>query len=114
MSEFSREVAKLSTKMEKTSLDNKVVDKHRPTMTVRSVSCTESHNNGETVDGDDELAPLPKEKLNMKLETAGQELVDCVCEPVSQDGSSIHYTCKYQLGAGGDAKIEGKFALKMP
>ena len=79
-------------------------------------------NHVDGADGDDDdqaasdLVQEFEEKLELKLETAGHEPVDCVCEAVASDKDSVQYECKYQMGEATEkkARIQGKFAMNVP
>ena len=64
----------------------------------------------------DQLVQEFEEKLELKLEGAGHEPVDCVCEAVGSNKDSVTYECKYQMGDATEkkARIQGKFAMNVP
>ena len=64
-----------------------------------------------------------EETLEIKLEGAGHEALDCMCRPVGGDAGSVTYQCSYQMGTdkggkkGGKTtagRIQGKFAINLP
>lgn len=66
--------------------------------------------------GEDDLVQAFEDKLELKLEGAGHEPVDCVCEAVESDKDTVTYECKYQMGEASEKKsrIQGRFALNVP
>ena len=63
----------------------------------RSISETVQHNNCDSAN------EMPH-NMNIRLQTSGQHgmpnEVDCVCEAVGKDSSSVQYSCEYQISTG--------------
>ena len=63
----------------------------------RSISETVQHNKRD-------IANEMPHNMNIRLQTSGQQgmpnEVDCVCEAVGNDSSSVQYSCEYQISTG--------------
>ena len=89
--------------IDKIKLENGFISPNKevknPKKVNRSISESVQYTN---IDYCDTTNEIPK-NLQIRLQTSGQGMpneVDCVCEAVGKDSSSVQYSCEYQLSSG--------------